>query len=81
NNRPMAWYRAQLMASQAHSTIRNAMKKACLALPSGASQCQTKSLKVKRLRLVMRYLMPPDASRCQTLDHSHSIIFDGYKPR
>jgi hypothetical protein len=35
------WYRAQLMASKVHSTIHNAMKKECLALPNGASQFQT----------------------------------------
>ena len=73
----VAWYQALLTASKVHSTIQNAIKKECLALPNDASQCQAKKQKFQCLRWLTHALMPLDTSHCQTRDHSHSIVPGG----
>jgi hypothetical protein len=37
------------MASMAHSTIQNAMKKVCLEVPEVASQCRIKRQKARKI--------------------------------
>ena len=66
-----------IMASMTHSTIQNAMKKICLEVPEGASQCHFKNEKILQNRGLSVFLVPGDASHCQTRDHSHSIVAGG----
>jgi len=59
---------------EAFNAIHHAMKKRCLAMPNVASQyrlCSRKSPHLRGLRCVFVQL---GASRCQTPNHSHSII-------
>lgn len=65
------------MASMTHSTIQNAMKKVCLDVPEGASQCHYINEKSPQNRGLSVALVPGGASHCQTRDHSHSMVAGG----
>lgn len=57
-----------------NNTIGYTIKKQCLGVPAVAGKFQTQTQKSPHLRGLQGCLVLLDASHCQTLDHSHSII-------